>query len=100
MSRRIEVREERKDRYCVLRIDPAFDPENKKRGFQPRITAYAEMDFSFESDDYHWKRAEVSWYSCGGVEPEMAGDFGQAILTATEYAKKINAEHGFVELKC
>jgi hypothetical protein len=92
---RIEVREERKDRYCVLRIDTMFDPENLRRGFQARVTAYAEQDFSFESNDYHWKRATISWYSVGSASPEEAEAYAKAITLAIEYARKMDVEHGF-----
>jgi hypothetical protein len=91
---RIEAREERKDRYHVLRIDPTFDPENLKRGFQAKVTAYAEQDFSFESNDYHWKRAVVSWYSIGSCEADIADAYAKAIATAVDYARKMDVEHG------
>lgn len=92
---RIEVREERKDRYWVLRIDPAFDPENLRRGFQPKVTAYADQDFSFESNDYHWRRSVVSWYSGGSVTPDVAEAVSKAIALAVDRAKKVDVEHGF-----
>ncbi len=90
---RIEVREERKDRYWALRIDPTFDPENAKRGFQPKVTAYCEQDYSFEDHDYHWKRAEVSWYSIGSVSSDIGEAYSKAIAIATEHARKMDAEH-------
>jgi hypothetical protein len=93
MSRRIEVREEKKDRYWVLRIDPVFDPEDKKRGFQPKVTAYSDQDYSFEDHGYHWKRAEVSWYSIGSVDIATSDAYAKAIAIATEHARKMNTEN-------
>lgn len=90
---RIEVREEKKDRYWVLRIDPTFDPENEKRGFQQKVTAYTEQDFSFESDDYFWKKATVSWHSIGSCDPEVAEAYAKAISLATKRAREMDAEH-------
>jgi hypothetical protein len=90
---KIEAREEKKDRYWALRIDPVFDPENKKRGFQPKVTAYAEQDFSFESEDYFWKKAVVSWYSIGSCESDVAEAYSKAIGMAVESARKMDAEH-------
>lgn len=89
----IEAREEKKDRYWVLRIDPVFDPENKKRGFQPKVTAYTEQDFSFESEDYFWKQAVVSWYSIGSCDTQIAEAYSKAIALAVEAARRMDVEH-------
>ena len=92
---RIEIREERRDRYWVIRIDPVFDQENTKRGFQPKVTAYCDQDLSFEDHNYHWKRATISWYSIGECTPEVAAVYAEAIAIATKQAKKMDLEHGF-----
>ncbi len=93
MSRRIEVREEKKDRYWALRVDPTFDPENVRRGFQPKVTTFADMDYSFEDHEYHWKRAEVSWFSIGSCDPATAETYAKAITLCVEKARQMDAEH-------
>jgi hypothetical protein len=92
---RIEVREEKKDRYWALRIDPVFDPENTKRGFQPKVTTFADMDYSVEDHNYHWRRAEVSWFSIGSCGPGIAEAYARAIAICSEKARQMDAEHKF-----
>lgn len=93
MTRRIEVREEKKDRYWVVRVDPAFDPDDRKRGFQPRVTAYSDMDYSFEDQDYHWKKAEVGCSSMSGADSNETEAYSKALAIAADGARRMDAEH-------
>ena len=92
---RIEIREERKDRYWVLRVDPVFDPENSRRGFHSRVTAYCEQDFSFEVQDYHWQRAVVSCSSMSNANGDEASTYAKAIEICAAKAREMDAAHGF-----
>ncbi len=92
---RIEVREEKTDRFWALRIDPTFNAEDKKRAFQARVTAFCDKDYSFEDHEYHWRLAEVSWYSIGSCSPEIAEAYSRAIELCSTRAREMNAEHGF-----
>lgn len=92
---RIEAREERKDRIWVYRVDPRFDPDDKKRGFQERVTAYCQQDFSFEVGDTVWQRATLSWYSVGSVKADEGENFAKAIAMCAEKVREMDAEHNF-----
>ncbi len=92
---RIEVREEKKDRFWALRIDPLFEPENSRRGFQPKVTTFCDKDYSFEDHEYHWRRAEISWFSIGSCAPWIAEAYAKAIELCSTKAREMDAEHGF-----
>ncbi len=92
---RIEVREEKRDRHWVVRVDPVFDPENKKRGFQPRVTAFCDMDYSFEDHDYHWRRAIVTCSSMSDASGDEATNYANAIEICAEKAREMDVEHKF-----
>lgn len=94
MSRRIEVREEKKERTWIVRIDPFFNPSSS-RAFSPQVTVFSDKDYSHEDHEFHWRRAYISWTSLGGVSYEEATAFTLAIASAVDHAKKMDREHGF-----
>lgn len=95
MSHRMEVWEEKKDRHWIVRIDPIFDPENKRRGRRSDVTVFSEKDFAFETQDYAWGRAQVSFGSYGACDPDIAEAYGKALAFAVERARQMDREHGF-----
>ena len=98
---RIEVREQKKEgEHWIVRIDPFFDPEDKKRGFRPRVTVASTNQLDQMTDQgwtRKWTKADVSWPSGGGDVVGEISAFIESLRIAKEYVIKINEEHGVKE---
>lgn len=95
----IEVQEEKRDRAWVVRIDPFFDPKDKRRGFQAKVTVFSDKDWSHEDHEFHWRRAHISWSSIGGVSFDETSAFASALHSAVAHAQAMDAEHGFLKVE-